>query len=182
MASLNKVLLVGNLTRDPEVRYIPSGTAVAELGLAVNENFKNREGQEVESTVFVDVVVWARQAETCGEYLSKGSPVLIEGRLQLDQWESKEGEKRSKIRVRADRVQFLGSPRRGAEYQDGGESLPPPAAAPQAPAPQAAPPVAPAPAPQAAPAPQQAAPAPAPAPQEPPPAAHSPHDDDDLPF
>ncbi|MFT5240144.1 MAG: single-strand DNA-binding protein [Candidatus Promineifilaceae bacterium] len=120
MASLNKVLLIGNLTRDPEVRYIPSGTAVAELGLAVNESFRNKEGQEVESTVFVDVVVWARQAETCAEYLSKGSPVFIEGRMQLDQWESKEGEKRSKIRVRADRVQFLGSPRRGAEFADGG--------------------------------------------------------------
>ncbi|MDE0839262.1 MAG: single-stranded DNA-binding protein [Kiritimatiellae bacterium] len=132
MASLNRVLLIGNLTRDPEVRYIPSGTAVAELGLAVNESFRNKEGQEVESTVFVDVVVWARQAETCAEYLSKGSPVFIEGRLQLDQWESKEGEKRSKIRVRADRVQFLGSPRRGAEFADGGGGEGDQAAAPAA--------------------------------------------------
>lgn len=164
MASLNKVLLVGNLTRDPEVRYIPSGTAVAELGLAVSEKFKNREGQEVESTVFVDVVVWARQAETCGEYLSKGSPVLIEGRLQLDQWESKEGEKRSKIRVRAERVQFLGSPRRGAEYQDGSESLPPAAASPQSSARQAGSPV------------------PAEAAQEAPPPEYSRADEDDLPF
>ena len=119
MASLNKVLIMGNLTRDPEVRYIPSGTAVAELGVAVNESFRNREGQEVENTVFVDVIVWARQAETCAEYLSKGSPVFIEGRLQLDQWENKDGEKRNKLRVRADRVQFLGSPKRTAEYQDG---------------------------------------------------------------
>ena len=118
MANLNKVFLVGNLTRDPEVKYLPSGTAVADLGLAVNEVYKNRDGETKESTVFVDVAVWARQAETCGEYLSKGSPVLIEGRLQLDQWETQQGEKRSKLRVRADRVQFLGRPR-NASYGDG---------------------------------------------------------------
>jgi single-strand DNA-binding protein len=114
MANLNKVFLVGNLTRDPEVKYLPSGTAVADLGLAVNETYKNRDGETKESTVFVDVAVWARQAETCGEYLTKGSPVLIEGRLQLDQWETQQGEKRSKLRVRADRVQFLGRPRNAA--------------------------------------------------------------------
>ncbi len=119
MASLNKVLLMGNLTRDPEVRYLPSGMAVAELGLAVNESYKNKEGAEVEQTCFVDVVVWARQAETCGEYLRKGAPVLVEGRLQLDQWKSKEGENRSKLRVRADRVQFLGRARGDAAAGDG---------------------------------------------------------------
>jgi single-strand DNA-binding protein len=117
MASMNKVFLVGNLTRDPEVRYIPSGRAVADLGLAVSENYRNKSGELVETTCFVDLVVWGRQAETCGEYLSKGSPVLVEGRLQLDQWENQQGEKRSKLRVRADRVQFLSSPRR-AEYGD----------------------------------------------------------------
>ena len=117
MASMNKVILVGNLTRDPEVRYIPSGTAVSDLGLAVSESYRNKSGENVEKTCFVDVVVWGRQAETCGEYLSKGSPVLVEGRLQLDQWENQQGEKRSKLRVRADRVQFLSGPRR-AQYGD----------------------------------------------------------------
>lgn len=118
MASYNKVILIGNLTRDPEVRYIPSGAAVADLSLAVNESFKSKTGEQVESTVFVDVIVWARQAETCGQYLSKGSPVLVEGRLQLDKWTTKEGENRSKLRVRADRVQFLSSPK-NAEFKDG---------------------------------------------------------------
>jgi len=119
MASFNKVILMGNLTRDPEVKYLPSGMAVAELGLAVSETYKNKAGEQVESTVFVDIVVWARQAETCGEYLRKGSPVLVEGRLQLDKWQTKEGENRSKLRVRADRVQFLSAPRTNASYEDG---------------------------------------------------------------
>ncbi|QHI68513.1 single-stranded DNA-binding protein [Tichowtungia aerotolerans] len=112
MSTLNRVFLMGNLTRDPEVRYTPSGTAVGDLGLAVNESYKNKAGETVESTVFVDVEVWARQAETCAEYLYKGSPVFVEGRLKLDQWENQQGEKRSKLRVRADRVQFLGAPKR----------------------------------------------------------------------
>ncbi|MCU0857077.1 MAG: single-stranded DNA-binding protein [Pontiellaceae bacterium] len=127
MSTLNRVFLMGNLTRDPEVRYTPSGTAVGDLSLAINENYKNKAGEMVESTVFVDVEVWSRQAETCSEYLFKGSPVFIEGRLKLDQWTNQQGEKRSKLRVRADRVQFLGSPRRGA---DGAEvphhNIPPP--------------------------------------------------------
>jgi single-strand DNA-binding protein len=118
MASYNRVLLMGNLTRNPEIRYTPSGTAVADLGLAVNENFKNKAGETVEQTCFVDVVVWGRQAETAAEYLHKGSPVFVEGRLQLDQWESQEGEKRSKLRVRADRVQFLGSPGKNSEFAE----------------------------------------------------------------
>ena len=134
MASYNRVLLMGNLTRNPEIRYTPSGTAVADLGLAINENFKNKAGETVEQTCFVDVVVWGRQAETSAEYLQKGSPVFVEGRLQLDQWENQQGEKRSKLRVRADRVQFLGSPGKGTEFS----------AAPSASAPQEAP-VAPAP-------------------------------------
>ncbi len=125
MASYNRVLLMGNLTRNPEIRYTPSGTAVADLGLAINENFKNKAGETVEQTCFVDVVVWGRQAETSAEYLHKGSPVFVEGRLQLDQWENQQGEKRSKLRVRADRVQFLGSPGKGAEYAAGpGDSAP----------------------------------------------------------
>ncbi|MFC1498867.1 single-stranded DNA-binding protein [Verrucomicrobiota bacterium] len=122
MASFNKVILVGNLTRDPELSWTPgkedsASVAVTKMGLAVSEKYKSKAGKQVESVCFVDVVVWRRQAETCAEYLSKGSPVLIEGRLQFDQWENKQGEKRNKLRVRADRVQFLGSPKR-AEFQD----------------------------------------------------------------
>ena len=117
MASLNYVVLAGNLTRDPVVRNTPSGTAVADLGLAVSDKYKNKAGELVETVCFVDVVAWGRQAEVCQQYLHKGSPVLVEGRLQLDQWESKEGEKRSKLRVRADRVQFLSSPNRRPEGQ-----------------------------------------------------------------
>lgn len=116
MASMNKVILAGNLTRDPEVRYTPSGTAVADLGMAISDSYKSKTGELVEQVCFVDVVVWGRQAETSGEYLRKGSPALIEGRLQFDQWEGQDGQKRSKLRVRADRVQFLGGPRR-----EGGE-------------------------------------------------------------
>jgi single-strand DNA-binding protein len=140
MPSYNRVLLMGNLTGNPELKYTPSGTAVADLGLAVNESFKNKAGELVERTCFVDVVVWSRQAETAAEYLHKGSPVFVEGRLQLDQWENQQGEKRSKLRVRADRVQFLGSP----EGSRGAESSAAPAAAPVA-QPVAPPPAAPAP-------------------------------------
>lgn len=110
MASLNKVFLIGNLTRDPEFNHIPSGTAIAKLRLAISESYLNKQGNKVETVCYVDVDVWARQAEICQQYLHKGSPVMVEGRLQLDQWE-KDGEKRSKLRVRADRVQFLGRPR-----------------------------------------------------------------------
>jgi len=119
MANLNYVVLAGNLTRDPQVRNTPGGTAVADLGLAINEKFKNKTGELQESTTYVDVVAWGRQAEVCQQYLHKGSPVLIEGRLQLDQWESKEGEKRSKLRVRADRVQFLNAG--GRRNETGGD-------------------------------------------------------------
>lgn len=112
MSSMNHVVLMGNLTRDPESRKTTTGTAVADLGLAVSESYKNKEGQLVESTCFVDVVTWGRQAETCAQYLKKGVPVLVEGRLQLDQWENEAGEKRSKLRVRALSVQFLGRPPR----------------------------------------------------------------------
>ncbi len=125
MADFNKVMLMGNLTRDPEVRYTPSGTAVTDLGLAVNRNFKGSDGQLKEETCFVRVTVWARQAENCAQYLKKGSPVFIEGRLKYDEWE-KEGQKLSRLSVVGERVQFLGAPR-GASFQDGdhgGESSP----------------------------------------------------------
>ena len=127
MSTLNRVFLMGNLTRDPEVRYTPAGTAVGDLGLAVNETYKNKAGETVESTVFVDVEVWARQAETCAEYLHKGSSVFVEGRLKLDQWETPQGEKRSKLRVRADRVQFLGAPKQRAEVADAPQDVASPA-------------------------------------------------------
>ena len=132
MASLNKVLLIGNLTHDPELRRIPSGTAVVTLRMAVNESFKSKTGEAVEKAIFLDVDVWGRQAETCQQYLSKGSPVLIEGRLQMDTWDDKEtGQKRSRLKVRAERVQFLsGSRREGGEMRDTAPASAGPAAAP----------------------------------------------------
>jgi single-strand DNA-binding protein len=125
MPDLNRVFLAGNLTRDPEVRYAPSGDAVADLQLAVNRRYKTRDGQDKDETCFVGVVVWGRQAETCQQYLRKGSPVLVEGRLQYDQWE-KDGQKQSRLRVRASRVQFLSSPRGDAARQGAGGAAPEP--------------------------------------------------------
>ncbi|MFA7231791.1 MAG: single-stranded DNA-binding protein [Victivallaceae bacterium] len=108
MASLNKVFLLGNLTREPDLRYTPGGAAVCEFGLAVNRKFISN-NQEKEEVCFVEIVVWGKQAESCGRYLEKGSTALIEGRLQLDQWEDKDsGSKRSRLRIVADRVQFVG--------------------------------------------------------------------------
>jgi single-strand DNA-binding protein len=107
MASFNRVVLVGNLTRDPELRYIPSGTAVSEIGLAVNDRVKKND-QWVDETTFVDITLWGRTAEVANEYLSKGSSVLIEGRLKFDTWE-KDGQKRSKLRVIGEKMQMLGA-------------------------------------------------------------------------
>ena len=119
MASYNKVLLMGNLTRDPEVRYTPKGTAIANLGLAVNRTYTTESGEQKEEVTFVDIEVWGRQAETAGQYLSKGRPVFVEGRLKLDSWEDKEsGQKRNRMKVVAERVQFLGAPRGGAEFKE----------------------------------------------------------------
>ncbi len=111
MANLNRVFLMGNLTRDVEVRYLQSGTAVADVGLAVNDRRKNAQGEWVEETTFVDVTMWGRTAEVAGEYLGKGSPVFIEGRLKLESWET-DGQKRSKMKVVCDRMQMIGG--RGA--------------------------------------------------------------------
>lgn len=109
MASYNRVILVGNFTRDIELKYTPGGTAVTEVGLAVNDRRKSAStGEYVEEVVFVEVTIWGRTAEVASEYLHKGSPVLIEGRLKLDQWE-KDGQKRSKLRVVCERMQMLGS-------------------------------------------------------------------------
>ncbi len=107
MASLNKVMLIGNLTREPELRYTPSGTAVADLGMAVNRDWTDKEGEKRTETCFVEVVAWQKLAEICDKFLTKGSLVYVEGRLQLDTWETPQGEKRSKYRVVAERIQFL---------------------------------------------------------------------------
>ena len=106
MASFNKVMLVGNLTKDPEYKELTNGSSVANLRLAVSESYKNRSGETVESVCYLDVEVWGRQAETCRDYLQKGSSVLIEGRLKMDSWE-KDGQKFNKLSVTAQRVQFL---------------------------------------------------------------------------
>jgi single-strand DNA-binding protein len=109
MASFNKVILLGNLTRDPEVRYTPKGTAVTELGMAVNRVYTAENGEKREDTTFVDVTLWGRTAEIAGEYLKKGRPVFIEGRLQLDTWDDKQsGQKRSKLKVVGEGLQLLG--------------------------------------------------------------------------
>lgn len=113
MPSVNRVLLLGRLTRDPALRRTPGGSTVADLGLALSEARRDRQGQRVEDVCFVDVLVWNRQAEACAQYLRKGSPVLVEGRLQLDRWVTREGAKRSRLRVCAERVRFISKHRRG---------------------------------------------------------------------
>lgn len=107
MADLNLVILVGRLTRDPTLRYTSGGQPVADLSLATGRTYMSKTGERKEEVCYVDIVVWGKQAEAASEYLKKGSSVLIEGRLQLDTWETKEGEKRSRMRVQASRVQFL---------------------------------------------------------------------------
>ncbi|MBB5034177.1 single-stranded DNA-binding protein [Prosthecobacter vanneervenii] len=119
MASYNKVMLIGNLTRDPEVRYTPKGSAVCDIGLAVNRVYTSDSGEKVEEVTFVDVVLWSKMAELAGKYLHKGRPVFIEGRLQMDSWEDKQtGQKRTRMRVVGEQMQFLGSP--GGDRAGGG--------------------------------------------------------------
>jgi single-strand DNA-binding protein len=123
MANLNRVLLIGNLTRDPEVRYTPKGTAVTDIGMAINRVFTSEDGERREEVTYVDVVLWARLAEIAGQYLKKGRPVFIEGRLQLDTWDDKQtGQKRSRMRVVAENLQLLGS-----RESEGGPTGPAPA-------------------------------------------------------
>jgi single-strand DNA-binding protein len=139
MASFNKVILLGNLTRDPEVRYTPKGTAVTDLGLAVNRTYTADNGEKREEVTFVDVTFWGRTAEVAGEYLKKGRPVFVEGRLQLDSWDDKtSGQKRTKLKVIGENMQMLGAPRGGGGDEDGGPrssrpAPPPKAAVPSAP-------------------------------------------------
>ena len=143
MASFNKVILLGNLTRDPEVRYTPKGTAVTELGMAVNRVYTAENGEKREETTFVDVTLWGRTAEIAGEYLKKGRPVFIEGRLQLDTWDDKQsGQKRSKLKVVGEGLQLIGSragggggggDEEGSSAPRSSKSTPPPKAAPSEP-------------------------------------------------
>jgi single-strand DNA-binding protein len=131
MASFNKVILMGNLTRDPELRYTPKGTAIAKVGLAVNRVWTNEAGEKKEDVTFIDVDVFGRTAENVGQYMRKGRPILVEGRLKLDQWDDKQtGQKRQRLGVVAETVQFLGS------APGAGEGTAP--AAPRAPRPAAA--------------------------------------------
>jgi len=124
MANFNKVFLMGNLTKDPELRYTPQGTAVVNLRLAVNRKYRNKNQELKEETCFITVVVWNKQAETCNQYLHKGSACFIEGILQSRSWEDNAGQKRNVIEVRAERVQFLGrAPAKEAEESK--EELPP---------------------------------------------------------
>ena len=146
MSSFNKVILLGNLTRDPEVRYTPKGSAVTDIGLAVNRVYSTEGGEKREEVTFVDVTLWGRTAEIAGEYLKKGRPVLIEGRLQLDSWDDKQsGQKRSKLKVIGETMQLIGSrPGSGGgseaeEGPSGGGSYSKPPARSSAPPPRPAP-------------------------------------------
>jgi single-strand DNA-binding protein len=135
MANLNKVFLMGNLTRDPELRYTPSGSPVCEFGLAINRSYKTAAGEQRDEVCFVDIVMWGRRGVVISEYFTKGKPIFIEGRLQYDSWETAEG-RRSRLRVVADNFEFLGGGRgpagdAGGVVPDGGEEAPPPARPPR---------------------------------------------------
>ena len=123
MASFNKVILMGNLTRDPEMRVTPNGHSICKLGLAVSRTFSTRDGERREETAFVDIDAFGKQAEVIAKYMRKGRPIMVEGRLKLDQWESNEGQKRSKLGVVLENFQFLGS---RDDNQEGYENSSPP--------------------------------------------------------
>jgi|ERR1051326_740353 single-strand DNA-binding protein len=144
MANFNKVILAGNLTRDPEVRYTPKGMAIAKFGLAINRTWKNESGETKEEVTFVDVDAFGRTAEVISQYLKKGRPILVEGRLRLDQWDDKQtGQKRSKLGVVVEGFQFLDSGR--GDGGGGGGSRQAPASSSAAPPPEAPEPEGPAP-------------------------------------
>lgn len=125
MANLNKVMLMGNLTRDPEVRHTPKGLAVAELSMAINRTWKDEQGQKQEETTFLEVTFYGRTAELAQQYLTKGRPVYVEARLRLDTWDDKEtGKKRNKLKLIGENMQFLSSGQGGASSQGGGYSQP----------------------------------------------------------
>lgn len=120
MANFNKVILAGNLTRDPQVSMMPNNKPVCEFGMAINRKWRSESGEMREEVCFVDLIAYGRQAETLAQYMSKGKPLLVEGRLKYDQWEAKEGGKRSKLRVVVDTFQFLGSGGGGGGFEGGG--------------------------------------------------------------
>ena len=124
MASLNKVFLMGNLTRDPEIRYLQNGTALTKFGLAVNRSYKTRDGQQRDETCFVDITAWGRQAEVISEYCSKGRPLFVEGRLQFEQWQDQSGQRRSKLTVVLESFQFLGGRRDGGQDHESQQGSP----------------------------------------------------------
>ena len=129
MASFNKVILAGNLTRDPELRYTPKGTAIAKFGIAINRKWTGEDGQKREEVTFVDVDAFGKQAELIGQYFRKGSPILVEGRLKLDQWDDKQtGQKRSRLGVTLESLSFLDSGNRDAAAGGGGGATPAPSA------------------------------------------------------
>jgi single-strand DNA-binding protein len=136
MSNFNKVFLMGRLTRDPELRYTPQGTAVSDIGLAVNREYTHQSGERKKETVFVDVTLWKKQAEICCQYLRKGSPIFIEGRLSMDSWEGQDGQKRTKMRVVAENFQFIGGGRGSGgdapvpDAENGSADGPPPPASP----------------------------------------------------
>jgi len=121
VANFNRVFLMGNLTRDPELRYTPGGAAVVNLRIAVNRRYKTQAGEVKEEVVFITVVAWGKQAETCSQFLSKGKPVFVEGRIQMRSWEAQDGQKRTVLEVRASRVQFLGRPQAAEETAESKE-------------------------------------------------------------
>jgi len=126
MASFNKVILIGNLTRDPELKYTPKGTAACQIGMAVNRKWRNEQGQDQEEVTFLDVQSWGKQAEAISKYLRKGSPLFVEGRLKLEEWE-KDGKKQSKLRVVLESFQFLGGAKQeGAPKAAGAAPTPTP--------------------------------------------------------
>jgi single-strand DNA-binding protein len=129
MASLNKVFLIGNLTRDPELKATPRGTSICQFGLAVNRQFKDESGAMRDETTFLDLEAWGKQGELVGKYLTKGSPCMVEGRLKLDQWEDKQtGQKRSKIKIVVENVQFLSGKKekQGEQREENNEPYTPP--------------------------------------------------------
>lgn len=121
MLELNKVLLIGNLTRDPELSYIPSGMAVAKMGIALNRRYKDRNGEQKEEVAFVDLQAWGKSAEFCSQYLKKGRRVFVEGSLRYEKWEGSDGAKRSKLSVNVDRIQFADGPPRSDQPMDANE-------------------------------------------------------------
>ena len=133
MPNLNKVMLMGNLTRDPEIKYTPKGTAIANFGIAVNRTYTPEGGEKREEVTFIDLEAWGRTAEVIGEYFKKGRPIFIEGRLKLDQWDDKQtGKKMSKLRVVVDTFEFLGSREGGPAGAGGGAPAPEGQSAPSA--------------------------------------------------